>query len=197
MTEIERQNIVKEINKKIENNKNINELREELNLLKKDKKIKRYFELLNKLNDIEYKNNTFLSTDEIVKIKFRNSFNDGNITQCNHDIWIYEGSYYLMMYNENENYLKSNTEKNESFKFNQYICLECGNLVRISQWEEFEKKHFVLKNQNDVNNAYYYNNFYYQLLYNNSIEEAKKMIINEFNSNKDNKTLIKKNDLNK
>lgn len=85
--------------------------------------------------------------------------------------------------------LSENYESNESnfsyeFANNYYTCLECGVNACIFDWEEFERKHFVLKNQNEFVNISYYIKLYYQLLYTNTVKEAQKIVIEEFEKNK-------------
>lgn len=73
---------------------------------------------------------------------------------CNHKIWIYEGSYSVdydfpdgIFYHE----VKHNNEKCYRFNHNKYICLDCGKIIEIHNYKDFESKNKVLKNINIQN----------------------------------------------
>ena len=70
------------------------------------------------------------------------------------------------------------------FKYNAYICLECGKNVEIKDWESFEKSHFVLKNRDKYIYVFEYISLYYQYLYTMTAKEAQENVIQMFNIEK-------------
>lgn len=101
---------------------------------------------------------------------------------CEHDIWLYSGSYCSVFY-KNLGYMHYSCcydEESKDFAYNVYKCLECGKKIEIKDWEIFEEKNFVLKNLEDIDVEKYIV-LYYQLLYSNSIDRAKELVIEKFN----------------
>ena len=105
------------------------------------------------------------------------------ISQCNHDILNYYGSYSLGDTPRVKLEFQVYDEEDEDFTYNKYKCLECGKLIQVEDWQEFEKEKIVLKNRKEIN-PFKYQDLYYQLLYNHSVEEAQRMLIEEFNKTK-------------
>lgn len=71
--------------------------------------------------------------------------------KCNHKIWVYEGSYSVdydfpdgVFYHE----VKYNNENCYKFNHNKYICLDCGKIIEIHNYIDFENKNQILKNRN-------------------------------------------------
>lgn len=57
------------------------------------------------------------------------------------------------------------TEKGRfEFEYNKYICLECGKKLEVKDWENFERNHFVLKNQNDIQHFDIENIYHYTIV---------------------------------
>lgn len=143
--------------------------------LKNNTSVKLYFDLLEEIKNLENQNIEFDS--------------------CDHDIWVYEGSYYFLqdLWHGSHYYFKTNSEKNDAFSHNTYICLNCNSKIDIDEWKKFEKTHIVLKNQNKDIDINYYKSLYNQLILIYGNELAKEKLIEEFNKeNNSSKKLIKK-----
>lgn len=200
MNELERIKIVDKINDGIKNKEILNFKREELEKLSKHPIILQYLQLIQDIklieNDLRYYRNVIDgSMNDSLPERIKKEFSCSTFS-CDHTIWLYDGSYYLLkdFRHEHDDYCKEYSETNAenkyfnySFIYNRYVCLECGKKIEIRDWEKFEKTHFVLKNQNKNNpfNVDYYRNFYYQLLYANNIEDSQQLLIEEFNKNKE------------
>ena len=202
MKEQERKQVIEGIKKIQEEQKLLKEKRKKLIFLSKHPIIKRYLKLINDINITEEKLKFYDSLEEIINWEFSAVFRrcrkDIALTPCNHEIWIYDGSYYLKQdrFCEHDIKTKEYSEDKEiifkysddwDFLYNRYICLECGKKIETKDWKQFEHSNFVLKNQNrqtDLGTQYYVDK-YYQLLYNNNITESQNIIIDEFNKNKE------------
>lgn len=162
-----------------------------------DPKIKDYLQLvedvdrlsaLRSRDPIKYTSFEKFCEDEIsYKIEF---------LQCNHDIYIYDGSYMLLRdpyYCQDMPY-PVETENN-SFDHNQYKCLQCGSTIKVRDWKQFEKEYIVLKDYSNRNAWPDYHKLFCSYLYSMPYEKAKATIIQNFkdNNKKENaKHLIKK-----
>ena len=140
-------------------------------------------------------------------LNFSNELDLANVkrqedTPCKHEIWICIGAFYEE-YNPvgGRSYLKlHNNLEQDNFAYNGYVCIECGRTVYTKKWQEFESKHFVLKNLYDEktyqyymeNNSCYYRDLYYQLLFTNPVEVAQQKVISEFNKNMEKTKILKK-----
>lgn len=199
MIEEERKDIIKGIKKISEEKKSLKSKYLELKRLAKDPTIKQYLKLIDDIDSLENKLKYFDSTEKIINWEFsavlhRNRQNI-RLTPCNHEIWIYDGSYFLskdpLCEHDHEIRKVSETPTFEyyelPFMYNRYICLECGKKVETKDWENFESSHFVMKNQSEENKLDfdYYNNRYYQLLYKNNIKKSREIIIKEFEEHKE------------
>lgn len=195
MTEKERLKSIKRIKMDIEELEKIEKYEVEYDALLLDEKVKRFLQLQEKINKYNLGNGQKFekNVNRMIYYEFFNRLCGRKKGQCKHDIWIYAGSYaynsdpYLCEYNY---YYLCDDENYRAFCYNEYECLECGRKIKISDWEEFEKTHFVLKDRNQLNvNCYRIR--YYQLLYTNPVDISQQMIIDEFNKN-GNKFLRKK-----
>jgi len=204
MNELERIKIINKINTNIKNKESLKEKYKELEELSKNPNVLQYLQLLQNIKEIEHDLQRYHSIidgsmndslTERIKKEFRCS-----IFSCDHTIWLYDGSYYLLkdFRHEHDDYCKEYSETdaenkyfNYSFIYNRYVCLECGKKIEIRDWKNFEKHNFVLKNQKDRLGADYYQTLYYQLLYINPIEKAQELLIKEFNQSEKRKILSK------
>lgn len=186
MTEKERLEVVKTVKQDIAELRKIVKYEAEYAALLSDEKVKRFLQLQEEIEKYNLGNGQKFAKDvnRMIYYEFFNRFSGIKKEQCKHDIWIYVGSY---AYNNSDPYLcKSNynclcgDENHKAFSYNEYECLECGMKIKIEDWEEFERTHFVLKDRNqlDVN---CYRTRYYQLLYTNPVTISQQMIIDEFN----------------
>lgn len=204
MKEYQRQKAIEEAKHHLKELEELKEKQTELEKYKENPVVIAYLKLLKDIALLEEKYKFGKKTEEEI---IRKSFcNVCQQKKCSHPIWIYQASEYIKLYKSDkhiedeykrieelfndyvaklsENY--ESDEPNFTFEFinNYYICLECGVSAVIFNWEEFEKKHFVLKNQNERINIEYYRNLYYQLLYTKTVKEAQKIVIEEFEKNK-------------
>lgn len=195
MKEIERQEVVKRIKKDIEKIELLMAKCEKLNQLTENPIVKEYLDLLEDIKCLEEKlekermNSVEKATYKGFAKAFQNKGQVQDMQPCKHEIWMYEGSYYLIEdpRGERDAYIRTNTEEHENFEYNRYMCLECAKSIDTPQWRSFEDSHFVLKNQESKPSfmtVYGYINTYYQLLYNMSIKEAQEKLVEQFNRDK-------------
>lgn len=198
MKEYQREHAILEIAKKINEKKSLVAKKNELEELKKDPAVVKYLNLLNEIKAIEEKYKYHNTEEKIVDNVFRKLIEKD--FKCSHEIWLYEGSYYLSidMLHEHDHWCRKKYENlpvrkgDFVYKHNTYICLECGKKIETKDWENFEKNHLVLKNRDEYIYVYDYISLYYQYLYQMPIKEAQEKIIREFNiENAKSKTLKK------
>lgn len=188
MKEYERLKVISKIAKNIEDMNTLSEESDKLKKLEEDPKVKEYMSTKRRVAGLKTKLKYFKSLDDMVSSEFEFAFHkrlDEDIEPCSHDIWIYDGSYYSFpdLFEEQPSEFRSNSENYENFKYNRYVCLECDNTVQTSDFEDFEKSNFVLKNQDDKSNlgVDFYRSLYYEFLYKNDVIESKRQVINYFN----------------
>lgn len=199
MIEEERKDIIKGVKKINEEKKSLKSKYIELKKLAKDPTVKQYLKLIDDINNLEKKLEYFDSTEKIINWEFsailKRHRQNVRLTPCKHEIWIYDGSYFLLEdpLCEHDHIIWKNSETPTfkygelPFMYNRYICLECGKKVETKDWKNFESSHFVMKNQSEENKLDfdYYNNRYYQLLYKNNIKKSQEIIIKEFEEHKE------------
>ena len=192
MKEKDRQLIVERIQKDIEDKKLLQKKYDRLQALSNNPQVKEYLSLLEEIKTKERIQNTLKkSIKETINIEFNKALNnnikDKKISPCNHETWIYQGSFSIEndLWYDCEYELLVENETDKEFKFNRYMCLECGKSIKVPDWQKFESNHHILKNYNKNHDCTYYHNQYYQSLYNFSVEESKKHIIDEFNKDKE------------
>ena len=198
MRDDERKDIIKGIKGIVEEKKSLKDKYKELKKLTNAQVVKQYLQLLNDIDSLENKLKYFDSLEKIINWEFSAVLHrdrpDIRLIPCKHDIWLYDGSYFLSkdpLYEHDyiiKEYCETTTSKygGYPFMYNRYICLECGKKVETKDWKNFEGFHFVLKNQNkdtDLGSDYYINR-YYQLLYRNSVKKSQETIIKEFEEQK-------------
>lgn len=192
MTNDERKEVIDKIQKEIKEKKLLGEKYEELKRLSQDPKVVKYLSLLGDIDQIEknmekYRNPINGSINDSLEERIKFWFRVCRFS-CDHDVWLYAGSYYSYTNFENEEdfviYHSENLgDSRHVFSHNKYVCLECGKKVDIpkSCFEEFEDSHFVLKSQEYID-IEYYQNLYYQFLYHNyDFSDARKLVIDIFN----------------
>lgn len=198
MKENERKQVIEGVKQILGEKNSLKQKYSELKKLSKEPLVKQYLELVNDVNIQEEKLKQYDSLEKIINYEFssvlRRYRKDIALTPCQHEIWLYDGSYYLLkdFLNEHDHEIKEYLENatfeyvNYSFLYNRYICLECGKKIETKNWEQFENCNYVLKNQDKQTNlgTKYYIDKYYQLLYRNNIIKSQKLIIEEFNQNK-------------
>ena len=199
MKEQERLQVIKRIENNIKEKKSLKEKSEQLQKLLNDPKVKEYLELLENIKIIEEKYEQRNSLEDYIEYEFDKIFGCArdihmDVYPCKHDIWIYEGSYHSVWNfpGDNDRLTKTLSETsswqylNSLFEYNKYICLECHKRVETKEWQNFENLHFVLKNQTEEKDleSSYYLKLYYELLYKNNIDDAQKLLIEEFEKNK-------------
>jgi len=181
MTEKERLDIIKRIEGKIKNSKLLEEKNKELERLLQEESVRKYLKLQEEIEKIKKEQRYFSTNEEnIVEIEF--DYGTRKLSSCNHDIWLYEGSYSIEQNNLQGidcRKVKHNTEQCYNFEHNKYICLECGKIIEEHNWEEFESTHFVLKASN-IQNISKYRKLYRSLLFNNQVVESQNLLIEEF-----------------
>lgn len=189
MTEKERKIVLD----RIKNDKKKIELREKqrerkIELESKEDVIK-YLNILKELNILDNDLKYFETEQDIVKMEmiwaFSSRIKSEGILPCNHDIWMYCGSFadISRWYDDHSCIIKVDNEKKGDFVYNKYVCLECGKCLEIKEYEDFEENHFVLKNRKDICHERYMQ-LYYQLLYNHSVSKSRNLVIEEFYNNK-------------
>jgi len=191
MKEYQREYAVREIVKKINAKKSLKTKKTQLEELKKNQFVIQYLKLLDEIENLEKTYSNYNSEEKIIEYVFANLISDD--FKCHHEIWLYEGSYYLSIDNlthEHDHLCRKADETlpvkegEFEFKYNRYICLECGEKLETNDWQSFEKSHIVLKDQNENINIKGYISLYYQTLYDKSVKEAQETVIRAFNMEK-------------
>ena len=177
MREEDRIKIINEVNLLKEKKKKYLELKKEYDRLTKTGEVKRFLELEKKLTDNkdDDKNIDILIT--------RASLNVINENNCDHEIWVYLGSYYEVDDYERSYSIKLPSEKHKKFEYNVYGCLECDNRIRVTDYKEFERTHFVLKRKEYVN-IYELRKLYFKYVTSMNLDNAKKKLIRNFEGEK-------------
>lgn len=190
MKDYQRQHAIFEVSKQINEKNSLSEKRSQLEELKKDPTVVKYLNLLEEIHSIQRKYKFYNTDEKIIERVFSSIIKED--FKCHHEIWLYAGSCYLSIDFRCEHdhlltYLDENlpVKKGEfEFEYNRYICLECGEKVETKDWQNFEKSHFVLKNQNEHINIKDYISLYYQTLYEKSVQEAQETVKTAFNIEK-------------
>lgn len=202
MTEADRKKVISEIQKELEEKESLSTKYEELKRLTENSIVVKYLQLLEEINRIErdinrYKSPINGSINDSLEKRIRFWFRVGRFS-CNHNVWLYAGSYYSYINFKNEmDYMRYDLEDTDSFStfdHNKYVCLECREEVKIpkSEWERFEDSHLILKTKGHID-IEHYQDLYYQLLYHNyDFGDAQQAVIDEFNKDnkQKNKTLL-------
>ena len=150
--------------------------------------IKKYGELSKGIDKVQKEYD--IPQDKVINLNFKFA---QNAEPCNHEIWIYSGSYCFAHDTFNPIF---NRDRYTKVAFNRYFCLDCLQTIDVPNWQEFEHTHFVLRNPHDfLVDAEDYRNVYFQLLYRYPVDEARSIFIQMFNGAKEQgKSLIKNDD---
>lgn len=192
MNEKERRIVVKRVKEELKKTETLETKSKELEELSTNEIIKRYLALKEEVEKLKSHIKIFNDKEDVINSKFGFAFinrpKSDNFTPCEHDIWIYEGSYWEFHDDYDDYEFSVEDEHSHKFGYNKYFCLECGKTVKEPNWQEFEKTHFVLKDRN-IKSEYSLRKLYYQLLFNHTVDKSKELFIKEFN--KKSKTLSK------
>ena len=196
MNESERKQVVKHLKELKDKILEKESKEKELDELKQNEIVQRYFELIKEIHELELLNPQIVkyTMEEIIEQEFSKSFKNDiyseyrNISKCSHPIWIYMGSFY----NNNDEYgyesrsykRKVYNEQDEMFGYNIYKCLACGKETDCNKfyYKAFEKDNFVLKKYSM--NTIKFNklqNEYYSYLFNHKVDVSQKKLIKSFN----------------
>lgn len=146
---------------------------QEIDKLLSSEEVRKYIELENKLNYYRMLISKSNKSNNIMKIFSDYLKNEEHKKECSHNLWIYLGSY------KDNDILCSELDKNISY--NKYICIECGQVVNVIDYNDFENKNQVIKYlERDIyhlyTNAQILQNEYYSNLYNMNSEKSIKYI---------------------
>lgn len=187
MKENDRIEIVNTINDNINyDDIELNATKDEINKLLENEFVKKYLLLKDylRISTEVNEDNERKRKEEIYNNFLNKLYSNPN---CEHDGWIYTGSYSKV---NNDNGHESRTfwtssENDKNFSFNCYECLECGKVVRAYDYENFEKTHYVLKkyafSSELVDCARKYRRLYYESLFSNETIDALNDVVEEFN----------------
>ena len=198
MKEEQRKEIINSIQREIKEKESLDSMYKRLNKLAKNPFVVKYLQLLNDINRIKEKLESYRnpingkmedSLDKRIERVFGYSVSSYT---CDHRVWFYAGSYYRYTnFKYEEDYtMKDSEDLSDSlydFSYNVYWCLECNKKIKISRfdWKNFEKTHTVLKKQpvNLGEIECYYKPLYYHLLYHNyDFSVAERIVIDEYNN---------------
>lgn len=191
MKEYQRQIVIEQITKNIKEKESLKTKYSQLEELVTDPKIMTYFALLEEIKKIKEKYNNNTTIEAIIEQGFKKYICED--FRCDHDIWLYVGSYYLDIdkYRHEHDHLcrkldenLNTTEGDFEYKYNEYVCLECGEKIETKEWKNFEQNRFVLKNQSEDIDIGKYISQYYQFLYTMNVKEAQNKVIQAFNIEK-------------
>lgn len=182
MTEQYRKIIIDRIEKNLEIQllkENAEKRKEEL---KQNEMVKEYLEIEKKIKQLNSKIKLSKNKEQTIYLEFVLALSGAKKNadfSCEHDIWIYCGSFEVI---DNKKEYRLYDEESDSFAYNKYMCLECRKFILVGNWKKFEKENFVLKNREDINSLKYLS-LYYQLLFEHTVNEARDIVISEFNQN--------------
>lgn len=183
MTEQDRKIIIERIERDLEFQSLREELKRRKEELRQNEAVKEFLEIEKKIKKLNQELRLFKNEEEMIYLEFIWGLTGvkkiDEEFSCEHDIWIYCGSFGSV---DNRNEYPIYDEESEGFVYNKYMCLECRKFILVEDWQNFEKEKFVLKNRRDIN-SFKYLELYYQLLFDHPVEEARSLVIEEFNKN--------------
>lgn len=177
MTEEDRIKIIKELNILKEKRRKYLELKKEYDSLVKTGEVKRFLELSKQLEKNKSDNE---SNDSLITRAKRGVIKEN---ECSHEIWVYQGSYFDVDDYERSYSIMLPNEKHKKFEYNVYGCLECDNRIRVTDYNQFERTHFVLKRKKYVN-IYELRKLYFKYVTSMNLDNAKKKLIKNFEGEK-------------
>ena len=186
MTEEKRLEIVKRINKDKNKIAYKNILEQMLQEQAHKPEVKKYLSLQNEYQELLKEQQYFDNSEKkIIDLEFIWALeqNADKERACNHDIWLYNKSFYIDIDQWGEKYLPCENETHKKFAYNSYICLECGKEIKVINWQDFEQTHEVLKNQSKKSNrgVHHYRLFFYETLYSHTVKDSKEILRDKFN----------------
>ena len=95
--------------------------------------------------------------------------------ECNHDIWVYLGSFYYVDDMFRSYSVRVLDESDKKFEYNLYGCLECDETIEVSDYLKFESEHLCLKKKSFVN-IYELRGLYFKYLTEMKTSEAMKKL---------------------
>ena len=105
-------------------------LQNEMNELLNNDIVKRYLYLEKELSNISVNSDKKLMLDAFNSL-IRN-------IKCNHDIWVYLGSFYYVDDMFRSYSVRVLDESDKKFEYNLYGCLECDETIEVSDYLKFE-----------------------------------------------------------
>ncbi len=180
MTEEKIQEARERIKDKLSKRKEILALKKKLIRANQRKNRKSYYAILSELNLLE-SHLGGLSTSKIINHEFNltGSLDDN----CPHDLWYYVGSFNGYINSDGKVYCETPVinENVYDFSYNKYVCMDCGKIINVKDWKDFENNHMVLKSYQPIPMSLMVN-FYHQLLYlNRNYDEVVSTLMNQFN----------------
>ena len=142
-------------------------LQREMNELSNNDIVKRYLYLEEMLSNVSINNDKKLVLDAFNSL-IRN-------IKCNHDIWVYLGSFYYVDDMFRSYSVRVLDESDKKFEYNLYGCLECDETVEVSDYLKFESEHLCLKKRSLVN-IYELRSLYFKYLTEMNTSEAIKKL---------------------
>lgn len=179
MKEFERREVLRRIEDDMMLKSLLKDRKNELEELLEDSAVMRYIILTTEIQSYEKALKRFSKLEDAIDIEFRRYLcsDEYRNFSCDHAIWIYKGAYF-------------GRENGKEIYYNKYVCLECGKTIKVEDWGRFEIDNTVLKLEFEDNVVPdfvidYYTQYYYQLLYNNTLEDARSILVDTFNKNKE------------
>lgn len=142
-------------------------LQNEMNELLNNDIVKRYLYLEKEVSNVSVNSDKKLMLDAFNSL-IRN-------IKCNHDIWMYLGSFYYVDDMFRSYSIKVPNERDKKFEYNLYGCLECDETVETSDYIKFESEHICLKTRKYVN-IYELRGLYFKYLTEMNTSEAIKKL---------------------
>mgnify|MGYP006955377549 FL=1 len=111
-------------------------LQNEMNELLNNDIVKRYLYLEKEVSNVSVNSDKKLMLDAFNSL-LRN-------IKCNHDIWVYLGSFYYVDDMFRSYSVRVLDESDKKFEYNLYGCLECDETIEVSDYLKFESEHLCL-----------------------------------------------------
>lgn len=146
-------------------------LQNEMNELLNNDIVKRYLYLEKEVSNVNVNSDKKLMLDAFNSL-IRN-------IKCNHDIWVYLGSFYYVDDMFRSYSVRVLDESDKKFEYNLYGCLECDETIEVSDYLKFESEHLCLKNKSFVN-IYELRGLYFKYLTEMKTNEAMKKLKNVY-----------------
>lgn len=142
-------------------------LQNEMNELLNNDIVKRYLYLEKEVSNVNVNSDKKLMLDAFNSL-IRN-------IKCNHDFWVYLGSFYYVDDMFRSYSVRVPDESDKKFEYNLYGCLECDETIEVSDYLKFESEHLCLKKKSFVN-IYELRGLYFKYLTEMKTSEAMKKL---------------------